>query len=261
MASSRRTLPAQTNIQLEWAQHPTEDTNTNHVRHHNYEQAHDRRDSGRKREISKITHKHLERVISTMMPSSTCSSLDPIESAPVNRLVTQPSDRDIEEAEFKQTPKEKEKPVIVNNYYISDRENGWKQLKEGEIPPNISENTVQQTSSEILPNKTAMEHSSRQQKVDTNEKSLNINQAIEATKNKHVIVEWRRYYAEEEEVQNMSPPTTHNLNYPPPVRPTGNSETTAMLDCIHQLQLTLQQHVLTNSKQAEYHVTKCRPFH
>ena len=173
------------------------------------------------------------------MPSSTCSSLDPIESAPVKSLVTQPCDRDIEEVEFKQTPKEKEKPVIVNNYYISDRENGWKQLKEGEIPPNISGNTVQQTSSEISPNKTAMEHSSRQQKVDTNEKSLNIDQAIEATKNKHVIVEQRRYYAEEEEVQNMSPPTTHNLNYPSPVRATGNSETTAMLDCICQLQLTL----------------------
>ena len=60
MASSRRTLPAQTNIQLEWAQHPTEYTNTNDVRDHNYEQAHDRRDSARRREISEITHKHLE---------------------------------------------------------------------------------------------------------------------------------------------------------------------------------------------------------
>ena len=30
----------------------------------------------------------------------------------------------------------------------------------------------------------------------------------------------------------------------------------AMLDCIHQLQLTVQQHVLTNSKQAEYHMSQ-----
>ena len=54
----------------------------------------------------------------------------------------------------------------------------------------------------------------------------------------------------------MSPPPSHNLNYPPPVRPTGTSETTAMLDCICQLQLTLQQHVLTNSKQVEYHMSQ-----
>ena len=30
----------------------------------------------------------------------------------------------------------------------------------------------------------------------------------------------------------------------------------AMLDCICQLQLTVQQHVLTNSKQAEYHMSQ-----
>ena len=74
MTSSRRTSPAQTNRQLEWAQHSTEDTNTSDVRHHNYEQTHDRRESGRRTEISEITCKHLERVISTMIPSSTCST-------------------------------------------------------------------------------------------------------------------------------------------------------------------------------------------
>ena len=54
----------------------------------------------------------------------------------------------------------------------------------------------------------------------------------------------------------MSPPPTYNPNYPPPARPTGNQENAAMLDCICQLQLTVQQHVLTNSKQAEYHMSQ-----
>ena len=40
------------------------------------------------------------------------------------------------------------------------------------------------------------------------------------------------------------------------MRPTGNLKTTPMLDCIHQLQLTLQQHVLSNSRQAEYHMSQ-----
>ena len=33
-------------------------------------------------------------------------------------------------------------------------------------------------------------------------------------------------------------------------------ETTAMLECIRQLQLTLKEHVLLNSKQAEYQMTQ-----
>ena len=40
------------------------------------------------------------------------------------------------------------------------------------------------------------------------------------------------------------------------MRPMENQETSAMLDCIRQLQLTIQQHVLTNSKQAEYHMSQ-----
>ena len=54
----------------------------------------------------------------------------------------------------------------------------------------------------------------------------------------------------------MAPIPVHNFNYPPPVRPTQTSETTAMLDCICQLQLMLQQHILTNSKQTEYHMSQ-----
>ena len=47
-----------------------------------------------------------------------------------------------------------------------------------------------------------------------------------------------------------------NPNYPPPTRYSGNQDTAAMLDCICQIQLTVQEHVLTNSKQAEYHVSQ-----
>ena len=53
----------------------------------------------------------------------------------------------------------------------------------------------------------------------------------------------------------MSPPPTYNPNYPPPTKYPGHQETAAMLECICQLQLE-QQHVLTNSKQAEYHMSQ-----
>ena len=72
-----------------------------------------------------------------MIPSSTCSSSDPIESDPVNSMATHTSDREMGHPENKQTWTEGEKQVIVNNYYISDRENGWKQLARGEILPDI----------------------------------------------------------------------------------------------------------------------------
>ena len=100
--------------------------------------------------------------------------------------------------------------MIVNNYYISDKESGWKQLIEGEILPNISGNVAQRISSEISPNKTAMEHSNRQSKTNTEEKGLNINQEVKATakamKSTNIIEEPKRYNSEEAEVQNMSPP-------------------------------------------------------
>ena len=54
----------------------------------------------------------------------------------------------------------------------------------------------------------------------------------------------------------MSPPPTYTPNYPPPMRYSGKQEMAAMLDCIHQLQLTVQQHILTKSKQAEYHMSQ-----
>ena len=64
------------------------------------------------------------------------------------------------------------------------------------------------------------------------------------------------FYGEGAEMQNMSSPPTYNPIYLPPARYSGNQDTAAMLDCIRQLQLTVQQHVLTNSKQAEYHMSQ-----
>ena len=85
-----------------------------------------------------------------MIPSSTCSSMDPVDSAPVNSLVSQSSKRGIEGEELKQGPTKKENQVIVNNYYINDRKEGWKQLEKGEIPPNTLEGKTQRNSGKII---------------------------------------------------------------------------------------------------------------
>ena len=87
------------------------------------------------------------------------------------------------------------------------------------------------------------------------DQKLNVNQDVR-TGPRTTIEETKQYYSEEGEVQNMSPPPTLHLNCPPPARYKGNSETSTMLDSIHQLQLTLQQHILTNSKEAEYHMSQ-----
>ena len=80
-----------------------------------------------------------------MIPSSTSSSSDPTENVPTNSLATQWGD------------KEPEKQVIVNNYYIRDKEEGWKQVKSSEILLNNSRSYTQNRPSEILPNETTME--------------------------------------------------------------------------------------------------------
>ena len=97
MASSRRTSPAQTGRQQEWAQEPNDEAITSGIRVQNNQ---DQREGERRRELSEITGKHLERVINTMIPPSTCSSMDPVESAPVNSLVLQPTERSIEGTEL-----------------------------------------------------------------------------------------------------------------------------------------------------------------
>ena len=252
MASSRRTSLVQTNRQQEWAQEPNKEGLTSNIRTQNFEENPEEREGERRRELSEITRRQLERVINTMIPTSTCSSMDPVDSAPVNSLVSQSSERGIEGGELKQGPLEKEKQVIVNNYYISDRKEGWKQIEKGEIPPNTLEGKTQRNSSKISPEKSYLGDLSTQSGVEKEVKNLdqdrrNTTQAKE---------EPRGFYGEGAEMQNMSPPPTYNPIYPPPARYSGNQDMTAMLDCIRQLQLTVQQHVLTNSKQAEYHMSQ-----
>ena len=54
----------------------------------------------------------------------------------------------------------------------------------------------------------------------------------------------------------MAPPTVGHYSLPPPTRTGGDTETAAMLECIHQLQFTLKEHVLLNNKQAEYQMSQ-----
>ena len=146
-----------------------------------------------------------------MIPSSGCSSVDPVDNTSVKSMVTQPSEKDIDRLEFKQVPKEREKQVIVNNYYISDRENGWKQLERGEILPDIPGDKTQGNYSEISPNKTLLEGFSEQSKLDRDEKNSNMDRDRRiSTQTKTEPI---RFHSEEEEIQNMSPPT-YNPNLP-----------------------------------------------
>ena len=172
MASSRRTSPAQANRQQEWIQEPNEEVITSNIKTQNCEENTDEREGERRRELSEITRRQLERVINTMIPSSTCSSMDPVDSAPINSLVSQSSERGIEGGELKQIPTEKEKQVIVNNYYINDRKEGWKQLEKGEILPNILEDKAHRNSSEISPEKSYLGDLSTQSGVEKEVKNL-----------------------------------------------------------------------------------------
>ena len=250
MASSRRISPAQVGRQQDWLQEPTEEAFTGNIVTQNQEENTDEKD--RRRELPEITQKHLERVINTMIPSSGYNSFDTMDRAPVNSLVTDVGKRDTGELKVQERAKENEKQVIVNNYYIGNGEKGWKQLVGGEIPPNISGKGTQDISSEIPPNKTPLEDSSSHSSICHEEQNRVQGKRVESK----TIKELMKYHSEEAETQNMASPQTYNFNYPPPARPTENQETSAMLDCIHQLQLMIQQHILTNSKQAEYHMSQ-----
>ena len=72
MASSRRTSPAHMNRQAKWVQPTmgTEGADTGR------QQKRDETINKGRRDTSEITRKHLEQVISSMIPSSTCSSSD-----------------------------------------------------------------------------------------------------------------------------------------------------------------------------------------
>ena len=146
-----------------------------------------------------------------MILSSGCNSLDPIDSAPVNSLVTDVGERDMGELKVKEKTKENEKQVIVNNYYIGDGEKGWKQLVGGEIPPNISRKGTQDKSSEISPNKTPLEESSRHSNINHEEQNSNQGKSLEVK----TIEEPMKYHSEEAEAQNMAPPHEQSQNTVP----------------------------------------------
>ena len=129
MALSRRTSPAHVNRQSKWIQPNVEIERMDITRQQKCDETLGECDLVRRRDILEITQKHLERVISAMIPSSTCSSSDPTENVPMKSLATQLGD------------KEPEKQVIVNNYYIRDKEEGWKQMKVSEILPITQEVT------------------------------------------------------------------------------------------------------------------------
>ena len=67
MASSRRTSPAQANRQQEWTQEPKEEVITSNIKTQNGEENTDEREGERRRELSEITQKHLERVINMII--------------------------------------------------------------------------------------------------------------------------------------------------------------------------------------------------
>ena len=247
MASSRKASLAHTNKQTDWTQPTAQVERTDNIRQQKYDDTISESDPTRRRDISEITQKHLEWVISTMIPSSTCSTSDPTENVPTNSLATQWGDKE-------------EKQVIVNNYYIRDKEEGWKHIKQGEISPNTSRSHTQIKSKEILPNETMLEVMANEVSKTLEEPLMNISRDTEVRlrggPDTRVIKDQQRFHAEGPEVQNTAPPTTECYNHPPPTRTEGNTETAAMLDCIRQLQLTLKEHVLLNSKQAKYQMSQ-----
>ena len=57
----------------------------------------------------------------------------------------------------------------------------------------------------------------------------------------NVIKEQEWFCVGDPERQNTAPPPTDYYKHPPPTKSEGNTETTAMLECIRQLQLTLKE--------------------
>ena len=250
MASSRRTSPAHTSRQAEWIQPTVETERADTVRQQKCDETISESDLIRRRDISEITRKHLERVISAMIPSSTCSSSDLTEKVPTNSLATLWGD------------KEPEKQVIVNNYYIRDKEEGWKQVKSSEISPNNSRSHTQNKPGEISPNETMMEVTINQTLKTSGKSLMHIKKEHIEVRPKvgpNTIEDRRRFHVEGPEIQNTVPPTTERYSHPPPTRTEGSAETAAMLDCIRQLQLTLKEHVLLKSKQPNIRCPKMQP--
>ena len=85
MASSRRMSPAQLSRQEGGTQESNEGIVEGDLRRQNEE---NQRDGEKRRELSEIKQKHLERVINTMILSSAGSSLHSAENAPMNSMVS-----------------------------------------------------------------------------------------------------------------------------------------------------------------------------
>ena len=222
MASSRRTSPAHTNKQTDWIQPQTQVERTDAPRQQKCEENNSEDEPSRRRDISEITRKHLERVISAMILSSTCSTSDSTENVPTNSLAMQWGDKE-------------EKQVIVNNYYIRDQEEGWKQVKQSEISPNTSVSCTQTKANEISPNQTTLEITMNESSKTLDENFTHTVKDTTALPRKtpdNVVKEQRRSYVGGPERQNMALPLTEYYKHPPPTRPEGNTETAAILECI-----------------------------
>ena len=175
-----------------------------------------------------------------MILSSAGSSLHSAENAAMNSMVSQLTENGTERTGHKQ---DREKQVIVYNYYINDGREGWPSRLENDTHGYSGEISLGKPGHNVFNAPSGKEEETRH----PDKKRINVTEAK---------TEPKKFYEQEMEEQNMSPPPMYNPNYPPPNRYSGYQETTAMLDCICQLQLTMQQHVLTNSKQAEYHMSQ-----
>ena len=175
--------------------------------------------------LSEITRKHLAQIINSMMPTSYSTLNEGTDMTEKENSMKEP-----------QANKEIEKQVVVNNFYVPNGEGGWKRLETGEIPP---------VSPVITEAKTGVNYKA----VVTS--NTGPNSSGETWEDPHIN------YKQDTKIQDlMAPPQTYNFNQPPPQPPTLNNETTTMLECMRQLQLTLQQHVTTNSRQADYHMSQ-----
>ena len=241
MASSRRTSPTQPSRQERGTHEPTEEKEEVNVRIQNDVT---QGNGEKRRELSEITQKHLERVINTMIPSSGISSLHSAENAKMHSMMSQLTEMSVEGTECKQNM---EKKVIVYNYYINDGRGEWKQVEKSEIPPNVLNNNIRVEIAKNPQNRLEGDMHRYAGEISPRKPGYNVFSATpekgEEIKypNKNRIntmeakTEPRRFYEQEMEAQNMSPPPTYNPNYPPPNRYSGYQETTAMLDCIRQL--------------------------
>ena len=179
--------------------------------------------SSKEEGLSEITRKHLEQIISSMIPTNHSTLSEGTTTTDKGDTTKGPQDN-----------KETEKNVVVNNFYIPNGEGGWKRLETGEIPP---------VSPVISEEKARINYK-------TTSNSGNNNTSV-IREDPHI-----RYKQDTKLQDLMAPPQTYNFNHPPPNPPAPNNETTTMLECMRQLQLTLQQHVKTNSRQTDYHMSQ-----